>query len=235
VDPKAVTWIGVTVGDWPSKKPGEVGQMVKASLTICGIDAILFSTEQLRTMCSVFKLTGYRSKPKEDLLQSIGVGKVHQSLYHATNPSSGNGKSDGKAPAKTRNCMFQLINILFSSEVSPKFEQLGARKDKSVLDSGLAGNDEYFWQEIAKKYQEKNDDYNLLAYDNAFFDGVDPSVKLEHNWSKLKEIFKNLTKSYGEVFGNHKKSGNHDDFINFCGARSEMYYLHLWLEEKPQL
>jgi hypothetical protein len=86
------------------------------------------------------------------------------------------------------------------------------------LDSGLAVNDEYFWQEIAKKYQEKNDDYNLLAYDNAFFDCVDPSVKLEHNWSKLKEIFKNLTKSYGEVFGNHKKSGNHDDFINFCGA-----------------
>jgi hypothetical protein len=32
-----------------------------------------------------------------------------------------------------------------------------------------------------------------------------------------------------------KNYGIHDDFINFCGARSEMYYLHLWLEEKPQL
>ena len=61
----------------------------------------------------------------------------------SVNPSSG--KSDGKAPVKTRNCMFQLINILFSDEVSPKFEQPGARKDKSVLDSGLVGNDEYFW------------------------------------------------------------------------------------------
>jgi len=86
-----------------------------------------------------------------------------------------------------------------------------------------------------QKVSGKNDDYDLLAYDHAFFDGVHPSVKLEHNWSKLREIYKGLTKSYGEVFENHKKSGNHDDFINFCGARSEMYYLHLWLEEKPQL
>jgi hypothetical protein len=30
------------------------------------------------------------------------------------------------------------------------------------------------------------------------------------------------------------KSGNHD-FINFCGSKSEVYYLHLWLKEKPQL
>jgi len=139
VDPKAVTWFDVTVGDRPSNKPGEVGQMVKAALTICGIDANLFITEQLHTICGVFKLTGYQSKPKANLLQIIGVGKVHQSLYDATDPSSGDGKSDGKAPAKTRNCMFQLINILFSDEVS-------------VLDFGLAGNDEYFWQEIAKKY-----------------------------------------------------------------------------------
>jgi hypothetical protein len=179
VNPKAVTWNDVTVGDRPSNKSVEVGKMVKAALTICGLDAILFSMEQLRTICGVFKLTGYWSKPKSDLLRIIGVGKVHQSLCDASDPSSG--KSDGKALAKTRNCMFRLINILFSDEFSPKFEQLGARKDKSVLDSGLAGNDKYFWQEIAKKYQGKNDDYDLLAYNHAFFDGVDPSVKLEHN------------------------------------------------------
>jgi len=59
MDPKAVTWNDVTVGDRPSNKPGEVGQIVKAALTICGLDAILFSTEQLRTICGVFKLTGY--------------------------------------------------------------------------------------------------------------------------------------------------------------------------------
>jgi len=59
IDQKAVTWNDVTVGDTPSNKPGEAGQMVKAALTICGLDAILFSMEQLRTICGVFKLTGY--------------------------------------------------------------------------------------------------------------------------------------------------------------------------------
>jgi hypothetical protein len=75
MDPKAVTWNDVTVGDRPSHKPGEVGQMVKAALTICGLDAILFSMEQLCTICGVFKLTGYRSKPKADLLRITGVEK----------------------------------------------------------------------------------------------------------------------------------------------------------------
>jgi hypothetical protein len=60
--------------------------------------------------------------------------------------------------------------------------------------------------------------------------GIDPSIKLEHSWSKLREIYKTLTKSYGEVFENHKKN-----FINFCGSKSDVYYLHLWLKQKPQL
>jgi hypothetical protein len=59
--------------------------------------------------------------------------------------------------------------------------------------------------------------------------------KLEHNWSKRREIYKGRTESYGEIFENSKKSGNHDDFISFCGAKSEVYYLYLWLQVKPQL
>jgi hypothetical protein len=105
----------------------------------------------------------------------------------------------------------------------PKFEQLGEKKDKDVLDTGLAANDKYFWQKVAEKYKETNDDYDKLAFVDSIFLGVDPSVKLDHSWSKLREIFKGLTKSYCEIFENHKKSGNHDDFINFCGSNSEVY------------
>jgi hypothetical protein len=38
-----------------------------------------------------------------------------------------------------------------------------AKKDKDLIDSGLAANDEYFWQEVAEKYQEDNDDFIMLA------------------------------------------------------------------------
>ena len=67
------------------------------------------------------------------------------------------------------------------------------------------------------------------------FSGIDPSIKLKHSWSKLHDIYKAWTKSYGEVFENHKKSRNHDDFINFCGSKSDVYYLHLWPQQKPQI
>jgi hypothetical protein len=42
--------------------------MVKSIATICGIDAITFSTEQLCLICSSLKLSRYHSKPKLDLL-----------------------------------------------------------------------------------------------------------------------------------------------------------------------
>jgi hypothetical protein len=31
------------------------------------------------------------------------------------------------------------------------------------------------------------------------------------------------------------KSGNHEDFINFCNNKSGVYYLYLWLQDKPDL
>jgi hypothetical protein len=40
---------------------------------------------------------------------------------------------------------FWLINFLFSDEISATFICLGDKKDKNVLDSGLAANAEYFW------------------------------------------------------------------------------------------
>jgi hypothetical protein len=43
--------------------------------------------------------------------------------------------------------------VLFSDEMSPKFEQLGGRANKHLLDSG-------FWKEVAKKFQEFNLEYN---------------------------------------------------------------------------
>jgi len=119
--------------------------------------------------------------------------------------------------------------------MSPKLELLGARKNKEILDSGLTANDEYFWQEVMKKYQEVNEEYDELAHMDSMFAGVEPLVMLPHSWSKLRDIYKGVTKCYAEVFENFKKSGNHDDLSKFCGSKSEVYYLYLWLQDKPQL
>ncbi len=229
IDMKAVSWGNIEVGDRPSNKADDSGQMVKSVLTICGFDAMALNTEQLRQICGTLKIQGYRSKPKAEVLQIMAVAKLHQSFYE------GEQEPQDKSPAKTRNCTFRLLNVLFSDKMSPKLEQLGARKKKEILDSGLAANDEYFWQEVMEKYQEVNEEYDELAHTDSMFAGIDPSVKLPHSWSKLRDIYKGVTKCYAEVFENFKKSGNHDDFINFCGAKSEVYYLYLCLQEKPQL
>jgi hypothetical protein len=63
--------------------------MVKSVATIYGIDAISFGTEQLRVICAKLLLTGYRSKPKAELLQIIGVGCMHQSIYGTNLPITG--------------------------------------------------------------------------------------------------------------------------------------------------
>jgi hypothetical protein len=68
IDPKKVSWVNIVAGDRPSVKPGESGQMMKSVTTICGIDAMTLSTEQLRLICASLKLSRYCSKPKAELL-----------------------------------------------------------------------------------------------------------------------------------------------------------------------
>jgi hypothetical protein len=205
VDVKAVSWGNIEVGDHPSNKADDSGQMVKSVLTICGVDAMALNTEQLHQICGTLKIQGYRSKPTAEVLRIMAVAKLHQSFYEGEqDPSS---KEQDKSPAKTRNCTFWLLNVLFSDEMSPELEQLGARKKKEILDCGLAANDEYFWQEVMENYQEVNEEYDELAHTDSMFSGVDPSVKLPHSWSKLRDIYKGVKKYYAGVFENFKKSG----------------------------
>jgi hypothetical protein len=70
----------------------------------------------------------------------MAISKIHAQCYDAVGIS----EDSTKAPAKTKNCIFHLINVLFSEEVSAKFISLGEKKDKNVLDSGLAGLDDFF-------------------------------------------------------------------------------------------
>jgi len=81
IDVKAVSWGNIEVGDRPSNKADDSGQMVKSVLTICGFDAMALNTEQLRQICGTLKIQGYRSKPKAEVLRIMAVAKLHQSFY----------------------------------------------------------------------------------------------------------------------------------------------------------
>jgi hypothetical protein len=149
----------------------------------------------------------------------------------------GNLASTSKPPAESKHCVFCLINILFSDKIASKLSWLGQRKDRLVLDSGLAGGDEHFWQEVAAENMEgEEEEYGrLVVEEHPMFSDINPSKKLNHTWSKLHEIWKNLLKNYNNVHENWKQSGNHDDFLNFCNGKSDEFYLFLQLQQKPML
>jgi hypothetical protein len=99
------------------------------------------------------KLTGYHSKSKFDVLQIISATRKY-STHYAQMEVEGNLASASKPPAKSKHCLFRLINILFFDKIAPKLSWLGHKKDRLVLDSSLAGGDEHFWQEVAAENME---------------------------------------------------------------------------------
>ncbi len=74
----------------------------------------------------------------------------------------------------------------------------------------------FFWHEVVEKYQEVNEEFDMLRFQHTMFQGVDPSIRLEQSWNKLFEIHKGLMKSCTEVHKYHKNGGNHDDFEKLC-------------------
>ncbi len=67
------------------------------------------------------------------------ISKIHAQYYDAVRIS----KDLLKAPAKTKNYIFSLINVMFSEDVSAKFIILGVKNDKDVFVSGLAGFEDF--------------------------------------------------------------------------------------------
>jgi hypothetical protein len=71
------------------------------------------------------KLTGYWSKSKDEALRIIAVSKLHSDVYDATGITGQCTNEKEKQPAKTKSCVFCLINGLFSYGMAVKCFELG--------------------------------------------------------------------------------------------------------------
>jgi hypothetical protein len=83
INPKKVSWEDIVAGGWLSIAPGKSGQMVKSVATICGMDAMSLSTEQLCIIYTLLRLTRYHSKPKIELLGASLVLEKSSSFVHS--------------------------------------------------------------------------------------------------------------------------------------------------------
>jgi hypothetical protein len=113
VEVKSIMWGDIIVGDIKSQQVQDKGVMVKSVVTILGYKAELFTADQIRQLCAHLKLTGYWSKSKDETLGIIVVGKFYSDVYDATGITGQGTDEKEKQPAKTKSCVFCLINLLF--------------------------------------------------------------------------------------------------------------------------
>jgi hypothetical protein len=223
VDFSNVTWEDVN-----EDEDGGVTQVLGVKLVVC-------SSKQLRTICSRLLIKGVKNVKKADMIDKIAVTTKNRRMYLALKARKNAGPS-----RKEIQCPFRLMNILFSDSYADAFSTLGNAANRALLDSGTAGNDAHFWIRVQGDFVEPDEDYDHLRFLDddiiAAQDNIDPGRIVQHDWKKLRSIWKGVNAEYKAALTRFTLSGTNDsNFYNFCNGKLETYYLRLNLAVKPQL
>jgi hypothetical protein len=208
IDNDYVSWDDITIED--GKPVGVYGTTWEQ----CG-------ALKLRTICSRFGIKNARVMKKTDMITMIHQSYNNKQAYVALQNRK-QSKLSG-APKKEVQCSFRLMNILFSDEFVTEFASLGDVASRVSLDSGRAAYDERFWVKVQAAFVDpsSNSDYNQLCFrDNDVFaaqDHIDPSKIVQHDWKKLRTIWKGVNSEY---MGTHT-----GDFYSFCNGKLDVFYL----------
>ena len=115
-----------------------------------------------------------------------------------------------------------------------RFAATGNSALRDILDTGLAGNDQHFWQCVRHAFVSplSNPTYDDLMFkDDAVLslqaDDIDLSKIVPHDWKKLRTLWKAANSEYKAALSCFTVSGTHEnDFWKVCNGRLEAYYLH---------
>jgi hypothetical protein len=138
-------------------------------------------------------------------------------------------------------CPYCSLNILFADKLATKFATLGDTATRQELDTGVTANDEGFWKTVQVAFTSlEEESYNQLKFTEdpimADMDHVDPSVIVNHDWRKIRSIWKGICADYKAPIGRFTISGTHDSsFYTFCNGKKDIYYLHKYLKLHPEL
>ena len=107
------------------------------------------------------------------------------------------------------------------------------------MDEGVAGNDKYFWAQVQEAFVRPNPLFDTLKFqDDDVFSGseIDPGSIVQHDWKKLRVIWKAVNADYKAALSRYTTSGTHEsNFYTFCVGKKEVYYLKKHLEQRPEL
>jgi hypothetical protein len=210
--------------------------------------------KQVRTICSKFGVKGVKNVKKSAMIDVLAKWCANRKVYDDYRIKLGMDNDDAKqderssttaAPRKGNQCAFRLMNLLFSDAFAGEFALLGNVATRETLDTGKAGNDQIFWERVQAAFVDgtkPNADYDCLQFtdeDEVFAEQehhIDPSVIVQHDWKRLRKMWKAVNSDYKAALTRFTVSGTHDDnFFGFCNGKLETYYLRNHLNRKPQL
>jgi O-phosphoseryl-tRNA(Cys) synthetase len=134
-----------------------------------------------------------------------------------------------------------LINVLFSDALAGDFVSIGDVANRQMLDTGKAGNDELFGRKCRRRLSNLEIWPTIACNsvdDEVFCDKegqINPALIVNHNWKKLRTIWKSLNSDYKAALTRFTVSGTHDsNFFSFCNGKLETYYLRFCIWKKTR-
>ena len=216
-----------------------------------GVPFVTLTCKQLRIVCSRLEIRGVKNVRKEVMVDRIKAQFKNRAAYAAlgsavaaasASQGDGVGTRNASPPRREIQCPFRLLNILFSDLFAERFADTGNVADRQLLDSGLAANDQQFWESVRQAFVSPgaNAVYDELQFADDPIIGqqgdIDPSKVVNHDWKKLRSIWKSTNSDYKSAVTRFTVSGTHEnEFWNFCAGKVEVLYLRKQLEKRPNL
>eukprot|EP00644_Phytophthora_capsici_P019481 jgi/Phyca11/133437/e_gw1.471.1.1 len=192
-------------------------------------DYSTWTVEQLRKECTSRKLRLSRKTPGPARVKYLlEFDEAHRAVVgKVLTPNS---------LLQSKNCVFRLMNVLFSDKLASRFAQTGNTATRKQLDAGDINAGSTFWRDVVSEFNTNFSDYNQLLSSNARFANIDTSMIVIHDVVTLYDMWKGVNRKYMKAMAKFTKSGEHgDDFYDFCGGALEVYYLRECLEVKRHL
>jgi hypothetical protein len=106
----------------------------------------------LLMICTQLKIRGVKSLTKEQMIKKLV--SIHQIKTRYAKILETADVSDAMT-RKEPQCVYRLLNILFSDAFAEGFAQLRNVAACTKLDAGKAGNNQLFWEAFRKPFQVK--------------------------------------------------------------------------------
>ncbi|RLN87610.1 hypothetical protein BBJ28_00017351 [Nothophytophthora sp. Chile5] len=159
--------------------------------------------------CTARKLNVVKNTRKQErvmLLRAWDDNKdgVELLLQRQRNKSKRGGDEEEK---RTKNCMFRLLNVLFSSHFFDAFLESGNQLRRDQLDQGGST----FWCDVSVAFSTSNPEYDDVISDDAVFESVNPAEAISHSAAKLQRMWREVSGNFARAEAGSKVSGQHSN------------------------